>query len=251
MPKLIILGSANAISDRAHENTHLVLAGKTNTVLIDCVNNPIMRLEQAGIDFDHLTDVVLTHFHPDHVSGVPQLLMNMWLLGRQRPLNIYGLEHTLGRIEKVMELYAWSEWPGFFPVVFHRVPEKELVLVLAGEDFKILASPMQHFIPTIGLRFEFSSSGKVLAYSCDTEPCPQVIRLAAGADVLIHEASGPVPGHSSAAQAGEAARQAEVGRLYLIHYPTGKFAKGNLVAEAQGRFEGPVIMATDFMSLEF
>jgi ribonuclease Z len=251
MPKLIILGSANAISDRAHENTHMVLVGKTSTVLIDCVNNPIMRLEQAGIDFNQLTDVVLTHFHPDHVSGVPQLLMNMWLLGRQRPLDIYGLDHTLGRIEKTMELYAWSEWPGFFPVVFHRVPEKELAPLFAGEDFKIIASPVQHFIPTIGLRIEFPVSKKVLAYSCDTEPCPQVIRLAAGVDVLIHEASGSVPGHSSAAQAGETARKAEVGKLYLIHYPTGKFAKDDLVAEAQERFEGPVNLATDFMSLEF
>ena len=97
---------------------------------------------------------------------------------------------------------------------------------------------------------EFLESKKVVAYSCDTEPCDQVIRLAEGADLLIHEASGELPGHSSAAQAGRAARQAEAGGLYLIHYPTGQFASGNLISEARQQYEGPVTLAEDYMALD-
>ena len=89
------------------------------------------------------------------------------------------------------------------------------------------------------------------AYSCDTEPCEQVIRLAAGADLLIHEASGALPGHSSAAQAGKAARESEAGSLYLIHYPTGQFTCDNLTKEAQEQYEGPITQAEDYMSLDF
>lgn len=106
-------------------------------------------------------------------------------------------------------------------------------------------------IPTIGLRFEFRRAHKVLAYSCDTEPCVQVVGLAEGADVLIHEAAGEFVGHSSAAQAAEIASQSEVGALYLIHYPTGRFANGDLVAEARQKYQGPVSLADDFMVLEF
>jgi metal-dependent hydrolase (beta-lactamase superfamily II) len=40
----------------------------------------MVRLSKAGVDFNRLTDLILTHFHPDHVSGVPMLLMNMWLI---------------------------------------------------------------------------------------------------------------------------------------------------------------------------
>ena len=251
MPKLIILGSSNAIPDQKHENTHMVLVGVERTVLIDCVGNPILRLEQAGVDFNSLTDLILTHFHPDHVAGVPQLLMNMWLMGRRHPLSIYGLHHTLDRIEDLMESYAWSEWPNFFPVAFYRLPSQEMTAVLDNGEFHIFASPVQHLIPTIGLRIEFIISKKSMAYSCDTEPCAQVIQLAEGADVLIHESAGAFQGHSSAAQAGEAARQAEVGSLYLIHYPTGKYTSGDLVAEARLHFEGPVALAEDFMKLDF
>jgi ribonuclease BN (tRNA processing enzyme) len=74
--------------------------------------------------------------------------------------------------------------------------------------------------------------------------------LAGGADILIHEAGGASFGHSSAEQAGEIATQAEVGKLYLIHYPTGRFASGNLKEEARKTYLGDVIVATDFMIIE-
>jgi len=251
MAKLIFLGTSNAISGEDHENTHMVLVGEKRTVLIDCPNSPILRFQKAGVNFNRLSDLILTHFHPDHVSGVPQLLMNMWLMGRLQPLNVYGLPHTIDRIENLMGLYNWSEWPGFFPVRFYRLPEQALVSVFDCDEFHIFASPVQHFIPTIGLRIEFTVSKKTLAYSCDSEPCTQVIELAEGADVLVHESSGALPGHSSALQAGEAARLAKVGSLYLIHYPTGQFASGSLVIEARQQFDGPVKLAEDYMELDF
>ena len=251
MAKLIILGSSNALSSKDNENTHMVLVGKKHIVLIDCVNNPILRLGQAGVDFMDLTDLILTHFHPDHVSGVPLLLMDMWLRGRKKPIHIYGLHHTLDRMEKLMEMYSWEDWPNFFPVAFHRLPASENTPLLDCDEFKIISSPVCHLIPTIGLRFEFKNNQKSLAYSCDTEPCVAVVRLATGADFLIHEASGASLGHSSSEQAGQIAAQAEVGKLYLIHYPTGEFSNGNLVSEARQHFQGEVDLAIDFMILDF
>jgi ribonuclease Z len=251
MVKLVFLGTSNAISSEDHENTHMVLLGENRSVLIDCPNSPFLRFRKAGVDFNRLSDLILTHFHPDHVSGVPQLLMNMWLMGRRLSLNIHGLSHTLDRIETLMGLYNWSEWPGFYPVTFSRLPEQLLVTVLEGDEFLIRASPVQHFIPTLGLRIEFTKAKRTLAYSSDTEPCSQLIGLADGADILIHEATGAQPGHSSARQAGEAARRAKVGSLYLIHYPTGQFSFGNLVAEARQEFDGPVTLSEDYMVLDF
>jgi ribonuclease Z len=123
-------------------------------------------------------------------------------------------------------------------------------LVLDCADFRVFASPVRHLIPTIGLRFEYHKSGKVLAYSSDTEPCAQVVRLAEGADVLIHEAAGEQIGHSSAAQAGGIAAQAEAAALFLIHYPTGRFAEGDPAQQARQKFQGEVSLATDFMTLD-
>ncbi len=251
MPKIVILGASNAVPTLKSENTHMALVGKKRVVLVDCVSTAVVRLEQAGIELNDITDLVITHFHPDHVAGVPLLLMDMWLIGRKTSINIYGLHYTLDRLEELMKLYGWEEWPNLFPISFCRLPASEMTLVMDNEDFTIHSSPVHHFIPNIGIKVEFNETKKTMAYSCDTEPCEEVIKLSAGVDVLIHEAAGASAGHSSAAQAGEIATKSEVDSLYLIHYATGKFAKGDLVAEASATFKGKVALATDFMEVDF
>lgn len=249
MAELIVLGTANSVPSADHANTHLAVRGEAGTILIDCVGTAVVRLERAGINLDDIQDIILTHFHPDHVSGLPLLLMNMWLLGRQSPLRIYGLNHCLRRVEDMMSSYQWENWPEFFKVSFHRLPESESELVLENQDVRIFSSPVHHLVPTIGLRLESANSGRQIAYSCDTEPCDEVARLAAGADVLIHEATGSSPGHTSAFQAGEIAARSEVGELLLIHYPVHPEVDPNLVADASERYQGPVAMAEDFMRI--
>jgi ribonuclease Z len=251
MTKVIILGSSNAVPTSEGENTHMLVVGKKRMLLIDCVSNPIVRLEQAGVDFNNLTDMIVTHFHPDHASGIPLLLMDMWLMGRHKPLNIYGLHYTLDRVETMMNLYNWSEWPHFFPVVFYRLPSDEMTSVLSCDDFIVHASPVHHMIPNIGLRIQFPQTNKIMAYSCDTEPCDEVVRLATNADVLIHEATGESPGHSSAKQAGEIGQKAGAKKMFLIHYPTGRFARSGLVEEAKSVFGREVELAKDFMEIKF
>ncbi|HMD87638.1 MAG TPA: MBL fold metallo-hydrolase [Anaerolineaceae bacterium] len=250
MGQIDILGTAYAVPDQQHENTHLMVVEGEHHVLIDCASNPIQHLRQARVVFDEISDLILTHFHPDHVSGAPLLLMDMWLLGRKLPLNIYGLDHTIDRMEAMMDLFEWKRWPGFFPVLFHRIPEQEMSPVLDFPDLRLYTSPVKHLIPTIGLRVEFPHRNKVVAYSCDTEPCPQVVRLAESADILIHEVAGASLGHSSPAQAAEIAQRANAGSLYLIHYPTRGVDLDSLVEEARLHYPGPVTLAKDFMSLE-
>lgn len=120
-------------------------------------------------------------------------------------------------------------------------------MVLERRDHRVLSSPVRHMVPTIGLRFEGLPDGRSVCYSSDTEPCPALSRLAAGADVLLHESSGDGLGHSSAAQAGETAQQAEVGRLLLIHYPPER--RQGLVEQASAAFAGDVQLAQDLMEL--
>lgn len=251
MPKLVVLGSSNAIPDERHENTHLALVGDGKFLLIDCPGNPVVRLRKAGLDLDQLSDIILTHFHPDHVSGIGLLLMDLWLLGRKRPLRISGLDDTLNKFEQLMGLFGWGDWPGFFPVPLNHLPLEENAFVLEDTEWRIFSSPVFHFIPNIGLRIESTISGKVLVYSSDTEPCPQVVRLAHRADILIHESAGATYGHSDSSQAAEIAQEAGIGRLYLIHYPTGGFADATILNRASEHFDGPVTLAEDFMEIQF
>lgn len=251
MAELVFLGTASAVPDEQHENTYMAVRGRLGTLLIDCANNTFVRLEQAMIPFQSIRDIILTHFHPDHVSGLPSLLLNMWLMGRQEPVTIYGLSYTIERMEKLMEFYDWATWPGFYPVIFRDIPQQELSPVLENEEMRVIASPVRHLIPNIGLRIEFLEVSKSLAYSCDTEPCAEVMRLAQGVDVLVHEAAGRALGHTSAVQAGEIAREAGAKALYLIHYETRGKDTTALLAQARQSYSGPVTLAEDFMKVTF
>lgn len=250
MVRIIVLGSASAVPDEKHANTHFAIKSENRLILVDCVGYPIVRLQQAGLDFTELTDLFLTHFHPDHISGVPSLLMNMWLLGHSKPLNIYGLQATIDRMEQLMDAYGWDEWPNFFPVTFYRLPETNMTLAVDDADFRVFTSPVRHLVPTMGLRIEALKTSKVMAYSCDTEPCVEVEELALNADVLIHEATGEARGHSSAYQAGEVAQKAKAKSLYLIHYSSQNGNVQQLVRDAKQSFSGKTALAIDFMEIQ-
>jgi ribonuclease Z len=251
MDKLVFLGTASAVAFEGHENSYLVLKGEQSSILVDCAANPILRLHKAGIHFNDVNDLVITHFHADHVSGLPNLLMAMWILGRKNEFRIYGSQHTISRVDKMMALFDWDEWQNLYPISLHMLPEEELVPVLETPDFKIQSSPGDHLIPTLGLRIETKKDNFVAVYSSDTNPDPRMVRLARNADILIHEATGSVEGHTSPGQAGEIAAQAEVGALYLIHYSLyGEKNAESIVAEAKKTFPGDVFLAEDFMEIE-
>ena len=251
MTKLVILGSSNAIPTADHQNTHFVLSGDAGSILVDCSGNTWVRIAQAGIEHENISDILLTHCHPDHISGIPPFLMNLWLSGRKKLLRIYGLKHTLTCVEKMMALYDWKEWPDFFPVSFNQIPDQKMIPILENTDIRIFSSPVRHIIPTIGLRFESVKSGVVIAYSGDTEPCEEVVSLARDADILIHEATGASYGHSSAAQAGEIAQAAGVRLLYFIHYPPNLYDSGRMIEEARSHFNGDIHFARDLLELSF
>lgn len=250
MGKLIFLGTGAAIADSNQQNSQIYLEEGDHHILVDSGNSPII-LHERGVDILRITDLILTHFHPDHVGTIPQLLMVMWLQGRRQPLHIYGLRDTLDRVEEMMNLYLWREWPGFFAVIFHRVSEELQSLLIHTPTIRVYASPVRHLLPTMGLRFDCLKSKKTIAYSSDTEPCPEMIALAQGVDILIHEGAGAAKGHSSPVQAAQVAKEADVRSLYLIHYSAEKLKSAQVEKEVHSVFSGKFSLAQDGLTLDF
>jgi len=247
MMKLRILGSSNAVPQKNRENTYFLLEGEKSAILIDTGANAIARLNDLDIRCEKISDVIITHFHPDHVSGLPLLLMDWWLMGRMQGLTIHALPHTMQRIKTMMDLFDWKKWPNFFQVTFHEIHDLP-GSVLENSEVKILGDEVQHLIPTLGLRIEWVDKDMIIAYSCDTEPCQAVIDLAIGANYLIHEATGEAKGHSSPRQCGRIASQAGIENLVLIHYPDVE-NPDQFIHEAKKEFQGQVTLAFDGMNL--
>jgi len=201
--RLIILGSAAALADARRDNTYMVLQGRESSILIDCAGSPLHKLQAVGVDLNTLDALIATHHHPDHIYGVPVLLLGLWLYGRQEPFHIFGPPRSVAALASIMDALEWQGWAGRMPVVFHDVEMRVGQKVIESAEFEITTAPVKHHVPTIAVRVMCKETGRTIAYSSDTEPCEALARLAQGADILIHESTGDYAGHSTPAQAGD------------------------------------------------
>ena len=228
---LLGTGSANAGPDRT--TTMLAVEHRGRLVLIDCGGDAVHRMHAGGLDPLAVEAVVLTHEHPDHISGYPLLLEKLWLLGRRETIPVYGPAATLEKARALFAVFDTGKWAGLPERSFHPVEMTEGAHVLDLDGMRVTASPVNHPVPTIGLRFE--ADALVLAYSCDTAVSEAVVRLARNADVLLHEATGSLPGvHASPEEAAGVAARARAGRLVLVHAPVGASDEG--LGPARARF---------------
>ncbi len=228
-----LLGTGSANAGPSRTTTMLAVEHDGRTVLVDCGGDAVQRLEVSGLDPVALDAVILTHEHPDHIAGFPLLIEKMWLQGRRAPIQIYGPAPTLDKAQALFAVFNTTKWDGLPERVYHPVALAPDTEVLRLGALSITATPVDHPVPTIGLRFE--AGGAVLAYSCDTAVSDAVVALADGADVLIHEGTGSLEGvHSSPEEAAGVAARSGAGRLVLVHAPHDASDDG--LAEARAIF---------------
>jgi ribonuclease Z len=251
MAQVLLLGTAAALADGSREPTSLALRGPQTTILIDCGANPLRQLQRLGVPLDSLDRLILTHSHPDHTAGFPLLVEMLWLARRQRPLPVHGPAEALDVARRVFAQWDTSGWKGLFDLEWHPVPLEESVLVVSTPEFDLTAAPGRHSVPVIGLRTRAHPGRGLLAYSSDGEASPGVSALAQGVDLLVHEATGDFPGHSTAEAAARLARDAGARRLVLVHLAPQLADLPARFADARALFGGEVHLGEDLATFSF
>lgn len=218
---LHLLGTGAPASDAHRTTTMLAISTKTDAVLIDCGGDVLRRAMQSGIPVEHVRAVILTHEHPDHVGGWPLFLEKIWLHGRSDPIEVYGPEAALDQARRCFSVFDTSRWEGLPVAKWIAVPLDEDTHFLELGPLRFKASPGNHGVPVMGLRVDNMETGGSICYSSDTKPSESIVRLASGCKILVHEASGDNPVHSTPSQAAQVAHDAQCGRLILVHLPPG------------------------------
>src|SRR5690606_23412010 len=132
------------------------------------------------------------------------------------PIPVYGIKPALDQARRCWESFNTDSWTDLPEIQWREVEHEVGAIVLDDPMWHISAAPVVHPVPIIGIRVTHRPSGRAVAYSCDTEPSDNVVHLAGKADVLVHEANGNFPGHSSAVDAAKIAARAEARRLLLV-----------------------------------
>ncbi len=257
MRRLTFLGTGDSLNDeRAQASLALPLSGE-ETMLIDASSGTVLlgRLGAAGIPLESVRHLFLSHRHFDHVGGVAPLLATLASLP-EASLLVHAAPDTLLALRDLLDLTL----PGAEGWLGDRLGWRELVpgrpVQVGGAE--ITPFSLDHGLECVG--FRIAQAGAVAVFSVDTRPTREIVENARGADLLVHDAYGPhstakqahAMGHSTATDAGEAARAAGVRRLVLTHLRSSRFVdSGALAAEAEAAFGGPVSAAEDLDTVEF
>lgn len=236
MAILHLLGTGAAVSDANRSTTMLAIENSESLIVIDCGGDVVQKLLLSGANIDNLKALIVTHEHADHISGFPLFMERMWLLGRREPVPVYGIKEAISQAKRMHETFDTSDWPGYPEIDWRELDKTENSLLLSDNNWEIHTSAGTHGVPVIGLRILNKQSANVVSYSCDTEYSESIVSLAEGSHILVHEASGPLSGHSTAADAARAAAKSKSKRLLLVHVPPKELLSNEVIAEARQIF---------------
>lgn len=219
MATLYLLGTGAGLSDCSRTTTMLAFSDQQSSLVVDCGGDVVQRMQAANIDLATITALIITHEHPDHVSGFPLFMEKIWLAGRRHPIPVYGPEAALSQARRTFATFNTSGWEGLPEIQWNAVPLEQDAPVLEDKHWRVSAAPGTHSVPVVGVRVEARASGGTVAYSADTQRSDAITRLAEGVDVLVHEGTGGFGGHTTISDAARVAVDAGVGRLVLVHLP--------------------------------
>jgi ribonuclease Z len=277
--KVVLLGSGSSYPTPTRYHPALTITYEGKTVLFDCGEATQIRLQEAGISSVKLDAIFITHMHGDHFFGLPGTIYSMALQGREKPLTVYGPK-GVNTLKKLAELdYHRLDFPIEFKEVKsgvihetekwfveavevdHGVPalafafkEKDRSKVLKSKLKGIKTGPWLKKVfegqtvtvngKKIGPEILNIIPGRKIVYSGDCRPTPALIKLARGADLLIHESTylssmkdmAEERFHSTSKQAAEIAKKAGVNQLVLFHYSRRYKNSKDLLKEAKEIF---------------
>ena len=100
MATLYLLGTGAGLSDGSRTTNMLAFSDQQSSLVVDCGGDVVQRMQAANIDLATITALIITHEHPDHVSGFPLFMEKIWLAGRRHPIPVYGPEAALSQARR-------------------------------------------------------------------------------------------------------------------------------------------------------
>ena len=227
--EITFLGTSSAVHSYERNHPSIVLKAFGEVMMFDCGEGTQRQLIYAKISPMKISKIFITHFHGDHILGLPGLIQSMNFRGRQTKLTIYGPEGLNVLKEAIFHLgYCKIDFPIEFIEIGSGIVEKT-------EDYVIKSQEVKHYVPCIAYsieelkkpRFlrekaielgvpvgpdfgklhngeEVEIDGKIIkpeqvlgpprkgrkiTYSGDTIPCEEMIEIAKDSTLLIHEST--------------------------------------------------------------
>ncbi len=154
--ELTFLGTGSAIPTARRNHPAVLLKYKDENILVDCGEGTQRQFRKAHLNPCKITKILISHWHGDHVLGLPGLLMTMLLNGYNRKLEIYG---PLGTKEKVRLYFDLIGRKGQDLDV--KVSEVSGGVIFDSDEFFLEAVGVEHDCPALAYSFVVKEKGRL------------------------------------------------------------------------------------------
>ena len=226
--QITFLGTSSMVPTKERNQIAVFLSYGPNGILFDCGEGTQRQFKISGLSLQKVTKILISHWHGDHVLGLPGLMQTLSSTDYNGKLEIYGPVATKKRMESMFEAFVFDKRLDFV------VKEVKSGIFFDCGEFQLEAFQLEHGIETLGFRFieknkrkidikkikkfnipvgpllgklqqgksiehndkkimpddvTFIESGKTLAYITDTVLCDNCYKIAENADLLVCEAT--------------------------------------------------------------
>jgi ribonuclease BN (tRNA processing enzyme) len=278
--RLILLGTAGGPTpkpNRAAPAQVIVVNGAS--YVVDCGNGVARQMVLAKLKLASIRSVFLTHQHSDHNADYGNLLLLAWATDLARRVDSYGPPPLA---EMTRQFLALNDYDIRTRIADEgRPPLRDLIeaheiatpgLVMQDDNVKVTSALVEHPPVEPAFAYRFDCPDRSIVFSGDTRPSQNLVRLAQGADILVHEvmhlpsldqliATEPnaktlrehlLASHTTTEQVGRVATEAGVKTLVLSHFVPGgyPFLKDEVWFDAvRPHFSGNLVVGRDLLEL--
>jgi len=144
---ITFLGTSCMVPTKQRNHTGIFLSYSSEGILVDCGEGTQRQMKLAGIKLPKITKILLTHWHGDHVLGLPGLLQSLTASEHNKTLHIYGPHGTKMFMRKLLDLFFFN---ASYEIVVHEIQKG---VFFENEQFKLEAFPLEHAVATLGYSF--------------------------------------------------------------------------------------------------
>lgn len=278
--RLILLGTGGGPRPRraSSASAQVIIAGG-QAFVIDCGDGVARQLAIAGVPLTTLRHVFITHHHSDHNADYGNLIWLGWTAGLRTRVDTWGPPPLKAMTDHFFLMNAYDietriADEGRTPLIplvhVHELTKPGVVLQADGVTVTAAFARHPPVVPAFAYRFD--TADRSIVISGDTAPTDDIIALAKGADVLVHDALFPagvdrlvagVPNatrlkgsimshHTTAADAGRIAATAGVATLVLSHLvppDDPAISEQMWIEAARVHFKGRIILGKDLLEI--
>lgn len=278
--RLILLGTGGGPTPKPNRAApSQVIAVNGDAYVIDCGNGVARQMVMAGVPVSSLRNIFITHQHSDHNADYGNLIWLSWATTLATKVGTYGPPPLKAMTRLFLEMNDYDIKTRMAdegrPPLKNLIDAHEIVgdgLVMQDKNVKVTAALVEHPLVKPAFAYRFDCPDRSIVISGDTAPSENLVRLAKGADVLVHEVmylpaieqliarelnattlrAHLLASHTSTEDVGRIATEAGVKTLVLSHLVPGgpPIIPDQVWYDAvRPHFQGELVVARDLMEL--